>query len=272
MFRSLVALAAIAYACSATPVTAQTISKSLNGNDVAKGLTAVLSGVRLHLHNHGALKGATYLADNASSIKWPTTFGPGLRTRFSIPEVKRDALGRRYAYYVNHLRSESVSVVADAETLTVTIKLSSTGPALVGHCIRLTPQPKPCASLSDSRMPAVEWLDAQVDIVLKPVLFERSLAFSVENVSVRGRFDVGNVCDTAVIGPQLCVFIERGSRTVRAHAEREIKAALDQISVKRETAAAVRRYLDETVEVPAFGVRHVEMSGGVLKVAVALGR
>lgn len=256
----------------AAPATAQYLSRTVSGGDLARAVTDALSGTRIHLHNLGQQKGASYHAANAASVKWPLSFGPGRRSSFNIPELNRDIIGRRYAYYIDHVRSDSLSVSAETETLTLTIKLASSGPALVGRCLTLSRAPRPCAALGDAVLPAIDWLDAHIDVVMKPIVFERSLAFSVENVSVGGRFDVGKSCSIPLIGGRLCVLVEQQSVRVRDQVAREIKAALDQDSLKRETATAVRRYLDETAAIPALGVRKVSMSAGAVAITLAFGR
>jgi hypothetical protein len=257
----------------ATSVQAQ-LSLTIPAVDVAAALQKTLGDTAIHLHNHGPFKDGSYYAANASSIKVPTkvTGIPGQRTRFSVPEEQREFLGRRYAYYIDHVRSTGFFVTSSDDTFTFSITLASPGPALIGTCVRLRAPAAPCANLSEQNLPSVEWRDARIDIVLKPIVENRGVTMDVQSVTIGGVFDVGKACEFPLFGTRLCAALNRLSDRLRARVATQVKTILNSDDVRREVAAGVRQYLDTTVNEPLLGVRRISMQNGTLTLALGLSR
>ena len=255
-------------------VDAQTIMRTLPANDFAAALQRAVGGTTVHLHNFGPLSGGTYYAANASSIKVPASLSgvPGQRTYFSLPEATTTVLGRRYGYYVDHVRSNGVFVTAAADSFTISVTLASSGPALVGTCVRLKTPAVACASLGDKLLPGIEWRDARIDLVAKPIVVDRSLAFDVLSVAIIGTFDVGKTCEWPLLGKRLCAAVGKQSQRIRQRVADEVKASLNTSAVRRAVALGVREHLDSTLNAPLFGIRQVAMQNGEVTVALAFGR
>ena len=276
MFKRLVqrlAMTAMAWSVAAVAAHAQTLTLKVSGSDIAASLQTALAGTAVHLHDLGPLKDGSTYAVNASSIKLPPTAGgaPGRRTYFSLPDASTTLLGRRYGYYVDHVRSTGVFVTAGADTFTISITLDAPGPALVGTCVRLTATPQPCA-LGDKVMPSVAWRDARIDIVAKPIVVGRSLALDIQTVTINGAFDVGKACEWPLLGGRLCAVVNRLSTRLRQQVAEQIRGSLNTPDLRAVVAAGVRTYLDTNLEAAVFGVRRVSMLDGTLSIAVALGR
>lgn len=265
------AIAVLGLQLAATFASAQQIT--LAGSEIATQVQAVLGATTVHLHNLSPLRNGSYHAANASSIKLPPAVGgPGQRTYFDLPEAGTTILGRRYGYFVDHVRSTGVFVSAAPDSFTITITLGSAGPALVGTCARIKPPQIACATLGADALPAIEWRDARVDIVARPMVFGRSLAMDVQSVTLGGDFDVGGTCQFPLLGTRLCAAVNRQSVRMRQSLSERIKAELNTAAVRTTTAAAVRAYLDTTLTEPLIGIRRVSMQDGQVRIGVALGR
>jgi hypothetical protein len=262
------ALSALIGLLAALPVAAaQTgLQVDVSAYDAAAGLSQALQKVVIHLHNHGPIRnGSVHLAE-ASSVKWPAAEGPGRRVRFTLPDASRVILGRRYGYYVDHVRADGIDVAAQPDRLTATIFLNATGPALVGKCVRLVSPAVACERLGERQMPGIEWTGARVDIDMVPIAHGGSIAFEATGVSIGGAFDIGQVCDLALIGARLCLTINNRTQALRLKLAAEIKASLNQPQVRRDVAAAFRQHLDTVAQVPVLAVRRVVMSESVLRI------
>ena len=242
--------------------------------EIAATLQKTLGETTVHLHNRGPLTNGSYHLENASSIKVPAkvTKIPGQRTRFTIPDESRVFLGRRYGYYVDHVRSTGVFVTAGADAFTLTITLASTGPALIGTCVRLRAPVQPCATLGESALPPVEWRDARVDIVARPTVINRQVAIDVQTVTIGGSFDVGTACEWPLLGTRLCAAINRKADKLRVKVAEKVKTILNSDKTRAQVAAGVRAYLDTTLNEPLVSVRSVEMQNGLITITPRLGR
>lgn len=272
--RLVICVLALIAASSPSAVRAQSIAQSLGAGMVATAIEKALAGTSVHLHSLGALTGGSYFAANASSIKLPSELAgaPGRRTYFTLPDSSTVFLGRRYGYYVDHVRSTGLFVTAAADSFTISITLAAPGPALIGTCVRLRAPVSPCMTLGESVLPAIDWREGRIDIVAKPVVFERSLSFDVETVTIGGAFDVGKACEWPLLGPRLCALVNKQSQRVRRKVADQVKAALSDRDVRRTIAQGVRQYLDQTLGEPLLGIRSVSMHDGKLVVALVLGR
>ncbi len=255
-------------------VRAQSIAQTLGAGLVATAIEKSLFGTSIHLHSLGVLTGDSTHAANASSIKLPSELAgaPGRRTYFTLPDTSTVLLGRRYGYYVDHVRSTGVFVTAATDSFTISITLAAPGPALVGTCVKLKVPIAPCTTLGDSVLPAIDWREARIDIVAKPVVFERSLSFDVESVTIGGVFDVGKACEWPLIGPRLCALVNGQSQRLRQKVADQVRMALNDREVRRTIAQGVRQYLDQTLGEPLLGIRSVSMRDAILVVTLSLGR
>lgn len=259
--------------CSASARAQTTLFEHrISASDIAAALHQALAGVQVHLHNHGPLKGSSYHAANASSIKWPAAEGPGKRDRFTLPDASRVVLGRRYGYFLNHLRADGVFVAPQPDRLTATLLLTSNGPPFVGKCAVVAKPGTPCGVGGEGVMPQVDWRDSRIDIDLAPVAHRGSLAFEVSNVVLSGDIGVGAVCGWPVVGTRLCSVLNGALETTRKKIASEVRASLNDAEVKAGVAAAVRDYLDKSAEIPILGVKRVSMQDGVVVVGLGLGR
>ncbi len=266
-----VAFALISFAL---PAQAQTAfyEHRISASDLAAALHQALVGVQIHLHNHGPLKGSSYHAPNAASIKWPAKDRPGHRDRFTLPDASRVVLGRRYGYYLNHLRTDGVFIAPQPDRLTATLLLKSNGAAFVGKCAVVGKPDTACGLGGESAMPEIIWRDARIDIDLVPVAFQGSLAFDVSTVVISGDIGVGAACGWPVVGSRLCSALNNGLDATRKKIAAEVRQSLNDAEVKRGVAAAVRDYLDRTAEVPVLGVKRVLMQDGFVRVGLGFGR
>jgi hypothetical protein len=251
---------------------AQLFTTDVPGTTIATALQTALSGTKVHLHNLGPLKDGTYYSANASSVKWPITAGPGLRTYFTVPEASQTVLGRRYSYFVDHVRSEGIFVASGQDSFTVTITLKSAGPSLVGKCVRVRAPVRDCLALGEAAMPPINWNDARVDIEMVPIRVGSSLAFEVRNVVIGGAFDLGQACELPLVGVRLCAAVDRQTVQLRKKVGDQVKASLNTPLIRKSVAAAVRDQLNTTAQIPILGVRSVAMSGGVVRIGLGLGQ
>lgn len=247
------------------------IEHRMAASDVAAALHQALAGVQIHLHNLGPLKGSSFHAANAASIKWPAKDGPGRRDRFSLPDASHVVLGQRYGYYLNHVRADGIFVAPQPDRLTATLLLkSSAGAAFVGKCVVVAKPQSACRIAGESAMPSLDWRDARIDIDLVPVAHRDSLVFEVSAVAISGDIAVGTVCNWAVVGAKLCASLNSTAETTRKKIAAEIRTSLNDDQVKRNVAASVRDYLDKTAEVPLLGVKRVVMQDGFVTVGLGL--
>jgi hypothetical protein len=267
-------LVACALIATAPPAYAQLLTQTLSGVDVATALQNALGGTTVHLHNLGPFANGSYHAANASSIKLPARISgaPGQRSTFSLPDATTSVLGRRYAYYIDHVRSNGVFVTAGPDSFTVSVTLASPGPALVGTCVRLKSPPAPCTGFGEASLPAIEWRDARIDIVAKPIVVDRSLALDVQSVTIVGDFDIGKTCAWPVLGTKLCALVNRQSQRLRSQLAQQAKATLNTADLQRAVAAGVRAYLDTSLNAPLLGIRRVAMQNGQLTIGLGFGR
>jgi hypothetical protein len=275
--RCIVLGAVICIGIGADAAVADLFTRKIPGADVAAAVQRALGATTIHLHSLGALSGGSYHTANASSIKVPAavTGTPGQRTMFSLPDETRTVLRRRYGYYVNHARSSGMTVAANADSFTISLKLEADGPALVGTCVQLGTSPaqtvRPCTFGGDGVLPGIAWLDGRIDIVAKPVLLGRSLSLDVQNVVIGGTFDVGQTCTWPLVGVRLCATVNRQSQRLREQVAIRVKETLNTADVRQVVAASVRHYLDSLNE-PLIGIRRVSMQDGQLTISLGLGR
>lgn len=269
LFRGLVAFG-LSLSLSASAWADTLFEHRVSASDIAAAVHEALAGVQVHLHNHGRLIGTSYHAANAASIKWPAKDGPGKRERFTLPDASRVVLGRRYGYYVNHMRAEGVFVAPQPDRLTATLLLKSNGPSFVGKCVTVAKPETPCGVGGEGAMPAIEWRDARVDVDLVPVAYRGSLAFDVGHVTITGDIGVGAACAWPIVGARLCSALNRAMESTRKKIADEVRTSLNDPEVKKNVAAAVREYLDKDGQVPILGVKRVSMSDGTVKIGLGL--
>ncbi len=257
----------------AAPARAQ-FSITVPAVEVAVQLQKTLGETMVHLHNRGPLTNGSYHQANASSIKVPAkvTRMPGQRTRFDIPDESRIVLGRRYGYYVDHVRSNGVFVASGPDTFTLTITLASPGPALVGTCVRLRAPIQPCTTLGETALPPVEWRDARVDIIVKPTVIDRQVALDVQTVTIGGTFDFGTACAWPFVGSRLCAALNRQADKLRLKVAEKVKTHLNSAQMRAQIAAGVRGYLDTVLNEPLVSVRSLDMQNGQITIVPRLGR
>ena len=257
-----------------TAARADLFSTTFSGASVATALQQSLGATSIHLHTLGSLVGDRYYAANASSIKVPASVSgvPGQRTYFSLPDESWTVLGRRYGYYVNHIRSTGVFVAANADSFTISIALQADGPALVGTCVQLRRPARPCAIGGEGVLPGIIWQDARIDITAKPIVQSRSLALDVQSVVLVGDFELGQACAWPLIGKRVCATLNRQTQQVRDRVAAQVKAALNTDDIRRVIATGVRGYLDTNLNEPLLGIRRVAMQDGQLTFNLGFGR
>ena len=255
------------------PAHADIYNTSVAGTQIATSLQQTLGGTTVHLHSLGPLINGSYYAANQSSIKVPASVTgiPGQRTKFSLPEETKTILGFRYGYYANHLRSTGVFVTANADSFTISITLASVGPALVATCVRVRTR-LPCASSGTTRLPSIEWRNARIDIVAKPIVVSRSIALEFETVTIDGDFDVGQACELPLIGTRLCAMVNRHSQRIRMRVAGHVMDALNTPGIRAAAAAGVRQYLDTNLNEPLVNISRVSMQNGQVMIGLGFGR
>lgn len=264
----------VGWLAAIVPARADVLSKTVSGASMAGMLQQTLGATQVHLHSLGPLKNGSYYAANASSIKVPQSVSgvPGQRTYFSLPDESRALLGYRYGYYVNRVLSNGVFVVSNPDSFTISITLAAPGAALVGTCVRVRRPDQPCSASGATVLPDIDWRDARIDIVAKPIVSGRSLALDVQTVTIGGEFTVGTACTWPLIGAKLCALLNRQTQRLRTRVEAQVRDALNTPDVRRAVAAGVRQYIDTEVGEPLFGVRSVAMQDGQLRIGLRLGR
>jgi hypothetical protein len=272
MLTSLVLMVVGLIVMSGANAHAQVFTTNVPGTTIATALQTALNGTKVHLHNLGTLKDGSYVAANAASVKWPISAGPGLRTYFDIPEASQTLLGRRYSYFVNHVRSDGVFATAGQDSFTIAITLKSEGPSLIGKCVRVRAPVRDCLALGAEDMPPITWANAQVDIELVPIRVGSSLAFNVRNVVIGGAFDLGAACQIALVGQKLCAKVNAATIKLRAQVAERVKTSLNTDQVRKAVATAVREQLNTTAQIPILGVRSVSMSDGVVRIGLGFGQ
>ena len=255
------------------PEAAAQFSTTVPGSEVAAVLEKTFSGTIVNLHNKGKLTAGSYHLANASSIKIPASVTgiPGQRTYFTLPDESRVFLGRRYGYYVDRLRSNGLFVTAGSDTFTFSITLAAPGPALVGTCVRLRAPATPCATLGEDALPPIDWRDARIDIIMKPIVLRGSITLDVQDVVFGGTFDVGMACSWPLVGTSLCAALNKQSQRTRVRVAAQVKAILNSDETRAAVAAGVREYLDTTLNEPLLRVRRVSMVDGTLTIGLGLG-
>lgn len=273
-------LAALLFALTAAPhpALADLFSTTVSGSGIAASVQQTLGATTIRLHSLGPLtatnSGGSYYAANAASIKVPASVSgrPGQRTYFSLPDETWVLLGRRYGYYVNNLRSTGVFVTAKADSFTISLTLAAPGAALVGTCVKLSAPAQPCTAAGQTPLPDIDWRDARIDIIAKPIVQARSLALDVQSVTLTGDIIVGKACDWPLIGARLCAAVNRQSQRLRTRIADQVKDALNTADVRSAVAAGVRQYLDTVLNEPLLGVRSVSMQNGQLRISAGIGR
>ena len=257
----------------APPARADIYSTSVSGAQIATSLQQTLGGTTVHLHNLGPLINGSYYQANASSIKVPAKVSgiPGQRTYFPLPEETKTVLGNRYGYYFNHVRSTGVFVTANADSFTISITLASNGPALVATCVRVRTG-LPCAASGTTRLPSIEWQEARIDIIAKPIVVSRSIAVEVDSVVINGDFDIGQSCELPLVGARLCAAVNRQSQRIRTRVAAQVKNALNAPDVRAAAAAGVRQYLDTNLNEPLVDISRVAMQNGQVMIGLGFGR
>ena len=274
MFK-VVCVIALALSLQFAPTAAHAqLSTTLSAVEVAATLQNTLGGTTVTLQNLGSLKGSSYHLENASSIKVPASVTgiPGQRTRFTLPDESRVILGRRYGYYVDRIVSNGFFVSAGAETFTFSLTFPSDRPALVGTCVRLRAPAMPCATLGEAALPAVEWRDARIDILLRPAVLDGNVTLDVQDVVIAGVFDFGKACAWPLLGARLCASLNKQSQRLRSRVASQVKTKLNSDEVREAVAAGVRQYLDSKLNEPLLRVRRISMQNSQLTIALGLGR
>lgn len=139
--------------------------------ELARILTATLREPKVRVHN---------LPGDASKAGSSLTLGSSTNA-LTVPPRPFERSGVQYAYYINELNSQSVTITAAPSVLRITIAFESADPEIVGRCTGgLCP--------TSGILPQIEWIAPTVTIDVTPVWENGNLALNAKKVDVGGKF------------------------------------------------------------------------------------
>lgn len=195
--------------CAAGPASAAELKISFN--ELARIVAATVGDAKLRLHN---VPGGTFDFTAGSSLKLGSTSVP-----IPIPARSFAVGGTTYAYYVNDLNSNKITISSVPGALRFTITFDDTGPEVVGRCVS-------GFCVSNSSLPEIEWKTPMVTIDLAPVSVGGNLSLVAKRVDVSGSFAPD--CDgaTGIFSGSLCKIVLPQARKATANLKTDLNAAL----------------------------------------------
>ncbi len=220
------------FAVIATPVRpAQSADLKMSLVELARILTATLNNPKVRLHN---------LPGGFLDITPGSSLGIGNQTvPLTVPVRTFDIAGGQYAFYVNELNSQSVTITAGPSVLRITVTFESEEPELLGRCLSGI-----CAP--NSSLPQIEWVAPSVTIDLTPVWVNGNLALDAKRVEVGGSFMpqcesggffTGSLC--RLVLPQA----RKVTNNLKTDLAAELKTLINGAQTQAQIASSLRPYL-----------------------------
>ncbi len=172
------------------------------------------------------------------------------RSAFRIAEYKINKPGNNWVYSVKDINSFKHFLKAEKNNFYLYIEFEGNGNEIKGEC------PGCAKAFEDRRAPDINWKGARVArIKLKPVAFQNSISFQVQEVELEGKFDVDGPID--IIMPAVN-FLEVA---IKKAIETQMKKHLNDAVIKKQIAAA---FQPVTSQLGFMKIKNVYMSEGQL--------
>ncbi len=207
-------------------------------SELAGIVQAVLGDAKLHLNNKpGGLL-------TLSSGSYFDLAGK----QFPVPLQAKsfNVLGSSYAYYVDDLNSQSITVAAIEHAVRLTLNFESKATAMTAGCVS-----GDCA-LTDA-MPQIGWRDGAVMIDVTPVQFGTSLTLQVKRVSIGGPLTPRCLGSNNVIATSACRLALSWANKTIAKLKPEIAAKMTEKVNDPETQAKVADGLKKYLTIGSAG-------------------
>jgi hypothetical protein len=204
---------------------------------VAAAIGVNFEGLQVHLNNFGRRHGDSWHVAASSFVRLPAGLG-GRTITFTIPELVIRARVHlplvpdpRFTarYYVSDFNTNLVRTEPFSGAIKITVRFESRGVELKGRCSA------GCIAGSDSTAPDFQINNARVDVIFALAALDGCISYA----SPRGEFHA-NV-DASGIGE---FFDGQVKSTIKRMLEPAIASALNDLTIRRRVAAAVRPQLD----------------------------
>jgi hypothetical protein len=157
------------------------------------------------------------------------------RSAFRIAEYKINKPGHNWVYSVNDINSFKHFLKAEKNNFYLYIEFEGNGNEIKGEC------PGCAKAFKDRRAPDINWKGARVArIKLKPVSFQNSISFQVQEVELEGKFDINGPVD--IFMPTVN-FLELA---IKKAIESQMKKYLNNAVVKKQIADAFKPVVEKT--------------------------
>jgi hypothetical protein len=192
---------------------------------------------------------ATYLNQKVKprlDIKLDRTDGfvaiSGTRQNLDLKDIKVSPIKREWTYFFENVRRADSNFWYDSKknSFILDVKFENNGIEIKGRC-------EGCLTsrMKDDRAPDIEWRAPQIlRFTLKPITFQRSVSFTVENVEMLGKLE----------GNGLARVIQKITRNVEYLISEELKRVFDTDVTKRLFNDALRPLLESKNTVSANSV------------------
>lgn len=172
------------------------------------------------------------------------------RSSFRIAEHKISKPGHNWVYHVNDIHSFKHRLKSEGNSFYLYIEFEGNGNELKGKC------PGCANAFEDSRAPDINWEGKrQAKIKLKPVVFQNSISFQVQNVDLEGNFNINGPVD--IFMPTVN-FLEIAMKKA---IESQMKKYLNDPEIKKQIADAFKPV---TAKLGFFKIKNVYMGEGQL--------
>ena len=227
----------------------------LRASLVQIAVQGALQETAVHLNNYGEEgeeRENSWYRSHDSFIRLGASLGGG-EFRFDIPESRTNVGPFRLLYYVRDLNVLSDSVTARVEPdsldlfLTVVLPFEDEGREFKGHCLSETfGVVTGCLGSRDRIAPDLELDDAGLQLTVRPVVVDSSLAFEAAAVQFDGTVQAGGVCDIdlGVTHVDVCDVLTDYEKDLQRELERLAFESLNDPAIQVEIAAGLRPFLD----------------------------
>jgi hypothetical protein len=210
----------------------------INASLLASIIEGVFTGTELHLNNYTSTSHSVSGRDswhlpNDSFLRRSIAMG-GTTTRFALEEVSRGAL----RYYVRDLNLLRITVSPETDAFRLTFLFEDGGPVEIkGRCSNTTASVDPaCPVGSDDTAPDFDINDARLEIHLPPVRdTEGSITYGAVLVNFAMSVEGGGIGT---------IFESQVRRSIKSNVEPMIMSMVDNATLRRTVARALRTSLD----------------------------
>jgi hypothetical protein len=215
-------------------------NRTIFGSVITGQVQRLFNGTQMRINNLGPQHGTSNHLPNDSVIRFPASLD-GREIRFNIPEFKSGP----YRYYVQDINLRLVTTQIEGEFFRLTLHLEGSGPEFRGFCVTGNVL---CLPGRDDAAPDVQWSnDPRVEVLLRPIAREGSITFGEVQVRVRGDIQARGICSAI----DVCHLATNYDREIQRAIQNSFRAFLNQTSIRRMVAQAIRPALD------GLGIGHV---------------